>query len=358
MNFNQQAALAFLALTCCTASANLIEWLDDWYEIEVIVFLQPEAIDNSTNTDRLFFDAAIDIEDLIKAAPKKIDHIARAFPLTEKERQGLRERSADIDLTVGSDLRFSVPNQYPDVPRKIVDAASTDLWGTFPAWLLPPEESYDLLFGHAFAPVPFGTWFTELSLNSFVDMEDEIDENLAIVEGSNLEARTPDYDLELELQEVTAAIEAFRKELREQSFTMNERDIRLRRTVARLRASGATIIKHFKWRQALLPHTNTPERVFFQALDRFPTEGYFGVSKGQFIHFTVHLWLHIRQQEGEHQFPVIELKEQRRMKPKDVHYFDHPKFGLIAEVLKVSLSPDLQNRLDALDDFLIKTSDR
>ena len=106
-------------------------------------------------------------------------------------------------------------------------------------------------------------------------------------------------------------------------------------------------IAHLAWRQTVsarrqakpleLPvHQTRPDRARVDGLVRVAVERY--------LHLDLDLRLHpaeVKQQqigqaematemEYEYGVPDIRLKERRRMRSKEVHYFDHPRFGVIA----------------------------
>lgn len=350
MNRVQHYALTLYGFMCVNACAEPPAWLDDWYEIEVIIFVQPEELPEEVERST----PVIYTEDLVVAAPNLVENVTRAFPLTDAERAQLRERSNTVDLSAGSDPWFRPSALEHRNLQTEPSEPESSLYGTFPDWMLPPGESYDPLFISTFAVVPFGDWFADLALESLIEKEDE--EELADEQGE-LDAEdisTEEFDesieeSEISREEILAQVEAFREELELSSYIMDEQNIRLPRTAERLRSKGAHVVKHFNWHQHVPSLSTKPDYVFFQSLDDYPTEGYFGVSKGRFIHLDVHLWIHQSKSSSEIRYPVYEMVELRRMQREDVHYFDHPRFGILAEVVKLDLPPNLQTLWDSLD---------
>ena len=348
MNRLKKCAAALSLLLCVCASAEPPAWLENWYEIEVILFIQPDVPNQETvgSTPEIY------TEDLVVAAPRVLENVKRAFPLNQEERILLRDRSATVDLSPGSNPWFRPLEQEPGGSE--VDSNKESQFGRFPEWLLPPGESYHPIFFSTFDVVPFGEWFAALSVASLLDKDDsasegEVDEDLAsnrdLVEGTN----NANEETQLTREEVLERIEAFRVELERSSYVMDEQNLRLPLTASRMKAKGVHVVKHFNWHQHLPSLETEPEYVFFQSLNDYPTEGYFGVSRGRFIHFDVHLWIHLPRSSSGIRYPVYELVELRRMQRDDVHYFDHPKFGILAEVAKVNLPPDLQALWESLD---------
>ena len=333
-----------------TLSAEPPAWLDNWYEIEVIIFIQPDAQTQEVerSTPRVY------TENLVVSAPKVVENVKHAFPLTEAERARLRGLSSSIDLVTGDDAWFVAPDLVNTDQAIKRTKTEVPVYGTFPDWMLPPGESYDPLFTNVFRVVPFGDWFSFLSLASLVEREDEeneehVEDSLNPNDRSVEEAIESPDEFGIRRDGILEQIDGYREELERSSYIMDEQNVRLPRTAARLRAKGVHVIKHFNWHQFVPSLSAKPEYVFFQSLEQYPTEGYLGVSKGRFIHFDLHMWIHQPNDASGVPNPVYEMVELRRMQSEDVHYFDHPRFGILAEVAKIELPPDLQALWDSLD---------
>ena len=77
---------------------------------------------------------------------------------------------------------------------------------------------------------------------------------------------------------------------------------------------------------------------------RFQLEGWLSVTVGRFIHFGTHLQYHLGNDA------IAVLSENRRMRLGEVHYLDHPAFGILALVQRLRPPEDLQRRIDELAD--------
>lgn len=77
---------------------------------------------------------------------------------------------------------------------------------------------------------------------------------------------------------------------------------------------------------------------------RFHLEGWLSVTVGRFIHFAAHL--QYRLGNGT----IALLSENRRMRLGEVHYLDHPAFGILALVQRLRPPEDLQSRFGELAD--------
>ena len=342
----QHCLAALCGFTCVYTSAESPAWLDDWYEIEVIIFVQPDVPTQETDGST----PVIYTEDLIVPAPSVIQNVTRAFPLTEEERARLRMQSNVVDLAAGDDPWFRPSEIRNGNLSNEASEPAISQHGIFPTWMLPPGESYDPFFLRTFEFVPFGAWFTADSLESLIEKDDE--EKVEDDQGEPKAIETssePIDDPELLRQEILEQLDNFREELERTSYVMNEQNVRLPRTAERLRTKGAHVVKHFNWHQFVPSRSTKPEYVYFQSLNDYPTEGYFGVSKGRFIHLDVHIWMHQSSSSSAIRNPVYEMAELRRMQREDVHYFDHPRFGILAEVVKMDLPQELQALWDSLD---------
>lgn len=323
--------------------ANTADPLEDWYEIEVILFMQPnqlatDAISSAQGNQQLK-------ENLLVEEPRRPKTLTKAFALTPTEREILRSNSGVVDLTSGLE-RWFFDRQMPlsSATVSIDDADTSDGYGNFPPWLLEPDASYDPMFAAAFVPVPFSAWFSDLSLESLKPVELEI-----VTDGieSNTDEDVLTYD-EIEQARVEALVAEYIAELERTSFVMDEDDIRLVRTGERIRRNNVNVIKHFTWHQRVTPRDDDANPVFLQIPGPNPIEGYFNISKGRYIHMDVHLWIFQDAANPDFRRPVIELEESRRMQKNDVHYFDHPRFGFLAEVVSLDLPEELQLQWDSV----------
>ena len=97
-------------------------------------------------------------------------------------------------------------------------------------------------------------------------------------------------------------------------------------------------IAHFAWRQTVLGRRQAKPVELPTATtrpDRARVDGLVRVAVERYLHLDLNLRLHlpeINTQEAtmDYGVPDIRLKEQRRMRSKELHYFDHPRFGVIA----------------------------
>ena len=103
-------------------------------------------------------------------------------------------------------------------------------------------------------------------------------------------------------------------------------------------SSGFRPLAYYAWRQPVLDRNFAP----VVALPASGTDssapyidGTVRVSVARYLHLDLDLQLHTRSRQEEFSSeagitPRIRLSEQRRMRSKELHYFDHPRFGVIA----------------------------
>lgn len=114
----------------------------------------------------------------------------------------------------------------------------------------------------------------------------------------------------------------------------------LENTAQRLRNSaGYRVISHQTWQQAV-GNRNSAQAVAVEA-DRVQGQVRFHIAT--YLHASLDLWLKdgVRSVESDtfHTLHQPRLVEMRRIRSRQVHYFDHPRFGAILQLIPVS-TPD------------------
>ena len=93
-----------------------------------------------------------------------------------------------------------------------------------------------------------------------------------------------------------------------------------------LRQGGSyQVLLHRAWRQAPSPSAAYPVRS-----STVGVEGSIRLTRGRYLHLDVDLLL--RNVTGSGYMNVHRLTEKRRMRSKELHYFDHPRFGMLAQI--------------------------
>lgn len=127
----------------------------------------------------------------------------------------------------------------------------------------------------------------------------------------------------------------------------------------RLQRNGAyRVLLHRAWIQPV-PDRDRLQPMLIQIGEHgaWRIEGYLGVTRGRYLHMDTRLWYATNPQDpaqldattGE---PLdrgyMEMREQRRMRSGELHYLDHPKFGVLARVDPVQPPDTLVSELSRL----------
>lgn len=123
-------------------------------------------------------------------------------------------------------------------------------------------------------------------------------------------------------------------------FIQPATDKNLESIAQRLRNSaGYRVISHQTWQQAV-GNRNSAQAVAVEA-DRVQGQVRFHIAT--YLHANLDLWLKdgTRSVESDtfHTLHQPRLVEMRRIRSRQVHYFDHPRFGAILQLIPVS-TPD------------------
>jgi hypothetical protein len=104
------------------------------------------------------------------------------------------------------------------------------------------------------------------------------------------------------------------------------------------RSANYRPIAYLAWRQPVYDRDQARALVLPSATDASGdayVDGSVKVAVERYLHLYLDLQLHlpVHSQEPEamgHEIPEFRLTESRRMRSKEIHYFDHPRFGVIA----------------------------
>lgn len=115
------------------------------------------------------------------------------------------------------------------------------------------------------------------------------------------------------------------------------------------KSSRYRVLAHMAWRQALSDRSRA--QAFDIPVDKMTGKNYVDgtvrVAVERYLHLNLDLQLHMARQdftarmsEAEFESPEIRLTESRRMRSKEVHYFDNPRFGVIALITPYETAGD------------------
>ena len=153
---------------------------------------------------------------------------------------------------------------------------------------------------------------------------------------------------------VRDAFEEYETELIRTALTPQSSRLNLQQTASRLRNNSYRIIDHFSWHQDGKARGSEPNVLaqFGEYLDNGfrEVEGIIAFSVARFLHLKVNLWrfvstpLNYDPDETQFSTPVFfyEIQESRRLALGEIHYFDHPKFGVLVQIRRVPIPDDLK----------------
>jgi len=106
-------------------------------------------------------------------------------------------------------------------------------------------------------------------------------------------------------------------------------------------SSGYTVLLHRAWRQVGYDAAHAIAYPIHTGIEngKYSLQGSVTLVRERYLHLDVDLMLTAadsaypaRYSEGAVSEPVYRLHENRRMRSRELHYFDHPRFGMIATV--------------------------
>ena len=178
------------------------------------------------------------------------------------------------------------------------------------------------------------------------------------------QALAPEPDLLPEttpLDEALAAFQAFERGLVRGRGRWLGDELALAGAVAGLRRSGDFfVLAHGRWLQTLLP-SSRPMPLFAQFGARLPggafeLEGTVSVSQGRYIDIALDLMAPEPPVAGDAWQLARDgyalLQETRRSRFGEVHYFDHPRYGVVVKTQRVRPPEALLERLRAAEEGL------
>ncbi len=158
-----------------------------------------------------------------------------------------------------------------------------------------------------------------------------------------------------------AAIAAFEQSLVRERANWRREELSLARAVARLgRSSDFEVAAHGRWLQALPPSAR-PRPLLAQFGARLPggvfeLEGTITVSQGRYIDIALELIAPAPAAGGApwqlERDGYALLAESRRARDGEIHYFDHPRFGVVVRAQELAMPEELVALLQAAEEGL------
>ena len=219
-----------------------------------------------------------------------------------------------------------------------------DVWQTFDRNVIDAAKALGLC-DEDVAPL-----FDEEYLD-FMRMVPSEDEGLPTEEDA--EALTPNM--------VQEAFYEYEQELIRTSLTPQSTSLNLHQVANRLRTNSYRIIDHFSWiqdGQARGSESNVLIQLGQHAKNGFrEVEGTVAFSVARFLHLKMNLWRFVSvpqnydPTETNFKSPIFfyEIEESRRLALGEVHYFDHPKFGVLVQIRRLPIPAELRELVEQLN---------
>lgn len=212
---------------------------------------------------------------------------------------------------------------------------------------LSSESAVSLLFSAKFAPVTGND--DQLGMFSADFMANQ---NQSIVIGDQPSSLQPQFmPLPRNRTEITPTpyltliqgVTEFIKEMERGAYRRLPREqFALQDLARRLTNSGEfEVLEHLAWQQPI-PERGNPQPIYVN-LNNGELQGHVAVTLGRYLHSQATLWLQPAQTEAQPSPGGYALLDQsQRMRSGELHYFDHPLFGMLVRIDKVSPPAELQ----------------
>jgi hypothetical protein len=312
-------------------------------------------------------DGADDIEKLLQARWYEVEII-------------VFERLDVLDVNSPEQLTQRRPRRWPhnlldiDTPLQADDSQQAAAYCLGYPLLAEEDPAHPLLLPRQEPPLPDADeMLRRAAVNQpAAEVTDEIAEPEDVPPQAQpaLELQTPQLTMTPYLQ-FLADVAAFEASLYDTSYTWLEELTMMPYVKAINRQSHLRPLVHRRWR-APIPQRNQPQPVYIasesdEAAPRTRAgfaklEGFVDVTVGRYLHFAPTLWYHA---DNLGMSPIalptldalplpdtsgyMELRQSRRLRSGDLHYLDHPKFGVIVRIDPVAIPAHLMQAWEALE---------
>ncbi len=332
-----------------TSQLAQLETLDglvpaDRFTVEAIIFrrldtsnsLLAQAETSGSNTAETLDSR----EPLLIAEPRSLP--ANLFDLSPAARiEALDEPllPAESESCIGPDIQKSAdPAEFATSPDVLEPVDKEVGLSGFPTTVLPASESArTTLFGNkdgAFS----GTFLADLTEDTRANdslLSDTLPSRLypqflALPRNQTEITPTPYLALIHGVTAFTTGIElaAYRR--------LPNEELALHDLVRRLKNSGEfEVVEQLAWQQPV-PERGNPQPIYVN-LSNGEVQGHLAVTLGRYLHTQAKLWLEQTPTEPTSDpAAYAQLDQSQRMRSGELHYFDHPLFGLLVRIDKVS----------------------
>lgn len=318
--FSNRRLAGLIATMALAAAGNVGADVEDslqfqWYRIELILFENPRA--------------AVTVNEDLAARQVLLDALRlpnNALPLVE-EAAPLRESTVGTRLAPDEPLPLLISDLAPPVwfagscvAESWQPPANASAATAFDPCLPRPDVDLEAEFNDD----PFAAWppqptVPERPVDVSEVLEEEIDERQALLD----------------------ALRDYEDDLLSSSYRWQRQTWALADSLRRLQRRFP-VLAAGSWHQPVPPRDQS-QPVLMQlgtpdAESRFVLEGWFSVTLGRYVHFGAHL------QYRPTNDAIALLSENRRMRPSEVHYLDHPALGILVHIERLRPPDDLQRR--------------
>ena len=186
-------------------------------------------------------------------------------------------------------------------------------------------------------PVDISAWFNEAPDALQADTVPEFTDGRTISEfGSRPKISNGDFDETMKSEKILLSEQA--DPIDKVNWLAGGEYKLLDEAAALRRSSGFRPLAHIAWRQVAADR-NLAKPIRLPASEKTKTGAYIDgkvkLSLGRYLHLDLNLQFHEVLgtdlfEQPEFDIPEIRLEEKRRMRSRKLHYFDHPRFGVLA----------------------------
>ena len=313
----------------------------NWYKTSVIIFSRPD-INNENTAEKLFVDAQ-----------RMYPGNAQAFPFNTELSEYYNPLSLRTSLALKwptLSMRDPILNQLPpDILEEAILLDRVDVPVNMAIQPIDPvilQEQSDIQVTQ------------ESPINEIMQAEstDSNEQGRQITQDlpKDIQAQKDQPEEPSAMEIALEAFTAYEDALINQSLIpLPDEEHLLKQELTRLkRRDDYQVLYTTSWYQAI-PDRNNPAPVLVQAGARksgiFELEGTIAITLGRYLHVKAELWLHDLsdtplETESVQDIQWMQINESRRMRSTELHYLDHPKFGVLVRVDPVEI-PEQLNKM-------------
>lgn len=295
-------------------------------------------------------------EPLLIAAPRSLP--ANLFDLSPAARMEALDEPllpAESESCIGPDIQKSLePVEFAPSPNVLEPVDQTVGLSGLPIPVLAESQS---------APTTlFGIKNGAFSLAFLADLTEDSRASDSLVSDSLASPPNPQFlALPKNQTEITPTpylalihgVTAFTNGMEHTAFRrLPDEELALHDLVRRLENSGEfEVLEQLAWQQPV-PERGNPQPIYVN-LSNGELQGHLAVTLGRYLHTQATLWLEpTPTAPTSDPAAYAQLDQSQRMRSGELHYFDHPLFGLLVRIDKVSPPAALQAQFETFQSGL------